>query len=177
MGFWVFVVDMAGWLTGGWMDGWMDGWISTRSQNNDTPRRDMIHNSDPSLADGRFLLALIAAIEPRAVDWDLVTSGMWVGCYYGRWRRIWAQTKPLLFVIIPTGHTHTTDQHTKSNTIHKTPPKNKKGRTSWTGWGTGSTPSRSRAAWAPASLWRQRISWRYVIVFSVVGISIVFTCL
>jgi plastin-1 len=27
------------------------------------------------LADGRFLIKLCASIEPRIVDWDLVTSG------------------------------------------------------------------------------------------------------
>ena len=30
---------------------------------------------DPSLADSKFLINLLAAIEPRAVNWDLVLEG------------------------------------------------------------------------------------------------------
>ena len=30
---------------------------------------------DPSLKDGRFLIKLAASIEPRVVNWDLVTAG------------------------------------------------------------------------------------------------------
>jgi plastin-1 len=30
---------------------------------------------DPALADGQFLLKVCAAIEPRAIDWDIVMKG------------------------------------------------------------------------------------------------------
>lgn len=66
--------------------GWLIHIMQTSGLNPPKNNQNDTLDSDPSLADGRFLLALIAAIEPRAVDWTLVTSGpcAWLG-HLGGW--------------------------------------------------------------------------------------------
>lgn len=43
--------------------------------NNMVGKMEIKNFKDPSLADGVFLINLCAAIEPRAVNWDIVTKG------------------------------------------------------------------------------------------------------
>lgn len=54
-------------------------WANVRVSNRGRPTK-MASFRDPSLASGNFLMDLLWSIEPRAINWDLMTAGETGAC-------------------------------------------------------------------------------------------------
>ncbi|TDH74323.1 hypothetical protein CCR75_003050 [Bremia lactucae] len=50
------------------------GWANTKVRQSGRVKGNIVAFRDPTLSDGRFLLDLVHAVEPRAVNWDMVSQ-------------------------------------------------------------------------------------------------------